>query len=172
MMPPDRRLERIERFFTMAVRDAIRHRQAYLALDGASILGVALWEAPGTKTSAIHMIRAIPGYAAVFGNRLADAGRTQATMEAHRPRVPHWYLAILGVSPDARGRGAGSALLVDRHREIDSLRQPTYLESSVPENLPFYERNGYQALGEIPAVGTTPAIAMWRTARNPDQRVS
>jgi GNAT superfamily N-acetyltransferase len=60
-------------------------------------------------------------------------------MHGARPSEELWYLA--GVGAVTRGRGIGTALL--RHR-LDVVTGPAYLESSKRENIPLYERFGFE----------------------------
>jgi hypothetical protein len=48
-------------------------------------------------------------------------------------------------------------------RDTDGV--PAYLESSIERNLPLYEPNGFQVVGELQALGHGPTIwCMWREA--------
>jgi len=50
-------------------------------------------------------------------------------------------------------------------RRVDVDRLPAYLESSKPENVPFYERFGFEVIEEvIPTPGCPPMWPMWREA--------
>src|SRR5262249_47974275 len=59
---------------------------------------------------------------------------------------PHWYLALLGVSPRRQGQGIGRALLTPVLRRADQEALPCYLETFVSENVPFYERRGFRVV--------------------------
>ena len=41
-------------------------------------------------------------------------------MKAVHPEEPHWYLAIIGSDPEARGGGFGSALMRSRLDRCDA----------------------------------------------------
>jgi hypothetical protein len=48
----------------------------------------------------------------------------------------------------------------------DAEHAPAYLESSKPENVPYYTRFGFEVTGEIPLPDGGPTlIPMWRHAR-------
>ncbi|MEU6175408.1 GNAT family N-acetyltransferase [Streptantibioticus parmotrematis] len=128
------------------------------------IQGAALWDPPGRwRNPAWRELLALPGYARLFGRRLAVAGETVATLAAAHPEEPHWYLAVLGTEPAAQGRGVGAALLRSRLDVCDREGTPAYLESSKDRNVPYYERFGFRVTGEItiPHGGPT-TWAMWR----------
>jgi GNAT superfamily N-acetyltransferase len=86
-----------------------------------------------------------------------------AMFEARHPRVPHGYLAYLGVDPAAQGRGVGSALLGHAHQVLDEEDLPAYLEASDPRNRDLYQRHGYQASATMrPSAAGPPFWPMWR----------
>ena len=79
-------------------------------------------------------------------------------MHRARPHEEFWYLA--GVGAVRRGEGIGSALL--RHR-LDRVRGPAYLESSKQENIPLYERFGFELREAISLPDGPDLWPMWRT---------
>ena len=87
--------------------------------------------------------------------------RVYKTLEAVHPQEPHWYLGVLGVDPDFQGRGLGTALLNAFLRRVDSDCAPSYLETDRRENVPFYERVGFETVREV-SVLDVPVWCMWR----------
>ncbi|WP_344229026.1 GNAT family N-acetyltransferase [Microbacterium binotii] len=83
-------------------------------------------------------------------------------MEQYRPKAPHWYLAEIGVSVRARGRGVGATLLSTHLRALDAMRQNAYLESSTPDNRRLYRRLGFEELTPITGLPGTQPVAMLR----------
>jgi ribosomal protein S18 acetylase RimI-like enzyme len=81
----------------------------------------------------------------------------------HPSDVPHDYLVLLGVRPEARRRGAGSALLASHIQRLDLVGRGAFLETSNPSNIAFYERHGFEPLESFRPVGGGPALwSMWR----------
>jgi len=67
-----------------------------------------------------------------------------------RPLAPHYYIGALGVEPPMQGRGVGASLL-DAYCEIsaqEATSTGTYLETSNPRNLGFYQGCGFNLLGQ------------------------
>jgi ribosomal protein S18 acetylase RimI-like enzyme len=144
-------------------------REAYVPL-GAAYLNAdacAVWTPPGS-----------PPWPPDRGERFSaelkavcdqdDFGRLRAlneATEAVHPREPHWYLSVLAVWPDRRGRGQGSALLADSLRIVDDASMPAYLESTNPRNIPLYERHGFVVTADVPISDGPSLTAMWRPAR-------
>jgi GNAT superfamily N-acetyltransferase len=97
------------------------------------------------------------------GARAMDRwGRVAAAFSHHRPLLPHWYLAVLGVEPVAQGRGFGSrllrALLAERTRlrtaeQTEDETAPVYLECDRPESVAFYRHHGFELLHEVELEG-------------------
>lgn len=65
--------------------------------------------------------------------------RLFASLTRHHPAEPHWYLAVIGSDTAVRGRGFGQAMMRSRLDRCDTEHCPAYLESSKPENVPYYE---------------------------------
>jgi ribosomal protein S18 acetylase RimI-like enzyme len=132
--------------------------------EDGQILGAAIWEAPGRRTSLLRQVAELPAFARALGwAGLRAAIRLQSRLAVHRPAEPHWYLAQIGVSAEARGAGVGSALLNSRLRTIDTTGQPAYLESSNERNRALYRRAGFSTIATVSGIPNASPAAMWRT---------
>jgi len=135
--------------------------QALYVSDDLS--GVALWLPPGVHADG-------EGREKVFRNNATpehvdDLLVTSERMEQSHPDPPHWYLPLIGVEPNAQGRGVGGALMRHVVARCDDEGALAYLESSNPRNITLYERHGFEVMGTI-QVGPGPIIAaMLRTPR-------
>ena len=78
-------------------------------------------------------------------------------MDDFHPHESYWYLAVLGVNPAQQKRGYGSTLLQQVLDDCDRHNRLAYLESSNPINIPFYQRHGFEIVGEI-QVGISPTM--------------
>jgi predicted N-acetyltransferase YhbS len=73
---------------------------------------------------------------------------------------------VIGSDPTVRGQGFGQDLMRSRLDRCDAEHAPVYLESSNPANVPYYERFGFEATGEIPLPDGGPVMwPMWRAPR-------
>lgn len=132
--------------------------------DGV-VLGAAIWETPGQHASLLAQARELPTFVRALGWRgVPAAARLQATLAAHRPAEPHWYLAQIGVSAAARGTGVGSALLSSRLGHIDAAGLPAYLESSNERNRALYLRHGFSTIALLTGIPNASPAAMWRAS--------
>jgi predicted acetyltransferase len=87
-------------------------------------------------------------------------------MKNAHPDEPHWYLAIVGSDPGIRRKGFGHALMRSRLDRCDAEGLPAYLESTNPDNVPYYRRFGFEVTGEIPLpLGGPNLLPMWREPR-------
>lgn len=108
----------------------------------------------------------MPGFVRAFGRRVARGQQVAELMKQHHPEEPHWYLAVIGSDPTVRGGGFGHALMRSRLDRVDAEHAPAYLESSNPDNVPYYLRFGFEVTGEIRLPDGGPTMTpMWRPPR-------
>ncbi|APE23272.1 MULTISPECIES: GNAT family N-acetyltransferase [Streptomyces] len=127
----------------------------------------AFWVAPEGQEKAVPDAATVRELQEILGDR---AELFRAAVEAaaeHTPPEPHWYLAVIGADPAARGQGHGSALLRSGLAKADAAGMPVYLESSKPDNLPVYEHFGFVVLGEASLPGGGPTL--WAMRRAPQE---
>lgn len=123
----------------------------------------AIWLPPGAHSDD-------EGLGAVFESTVGPARRAEAEpifeqMAAYHPDQPHWYLPLIGADPARQGEGLGQALMTHALDRIDRDHAPAYLESSNPRNIPFYQRHGFEILGEIQNGSSPTLVPMLRPAR-------
>jgi GNAT superfamily N-acetyltransferase len=138
-----------------------------LACDGPGIGAAALWDPPNQwQETHRAQLAMTPAFLRVFGFRTALARGVQEVMKRVHPEEPHWYLAAIGSDPTVRGKGFGQVLMQSRLDRVDAEHAPAYLESSKPENIPYYQRFGFELTGEIKLPGGGPNLwPMWRQPR-------
>ncbi|MGI5504380.1 GNAT family N-acetyltransferase [Lentzea sp. CA-135723] len=81
------------------------------------------------------------------GMLFVDMPQHSGWMERYTPARPFAYLAHLGVRPDARGTGAGSALVAFAHQLLDDAGvESTLLHHALPNprSTPFWYSHGYR----------------------------
>ncbi|MEW1694120.1 GNAT family N-acetyltransferase [Streptomyces sp. NPDC093249] len=125
----------------------------------------AFWVSPEGQEKAVPDAGTVQELAGILGDRAGLFREAVEAAAAHTPPEPHWYLAVVGADPGARGQGHGSALLRSGLAKADAAGLPVYLESSKPENLPVYEHFGFVVLGEASLPGGGPAL--WAMRRPP-----
>lgn len=125
-------------------------------LDGEPV-GAAFWDPPGFRVAAWRQLASMPFYVRALGRRFGRGVALENVMHRARPRTDFWYLA--GVGAVRRGEGIGSALLGHR---LASATGPAYLESSKRENIPLYERFGFELRETLTVPGGPELWPMWR----------
>ena len=140
---------------------------AEVALSDSGIGAAALWDPPGHWAQhPTELIAMLPAVVRAFRGRLGVAHALSEEMKAAHPEEPHWYLAVIGSDGAVRGGGYGNALMRSRLDRCDAEGAPAYLESSNPENIPYYSRFGFEVTGEIVMPGGGPSLwPMWRQPR-------
>jgi ribosomal protein S18 acetylase RimI-like enzyme len=91
--------------------------------------------------------------------------RTDAHFSKRHPREPHFYLFVLGVEPEAQGRGLGKALLRSLAARADEHGLPCYLETDKATSVHLYASAGYVVLTEEDVKGVA-GLHLW-TMRRP-----
>jgi ribosomal protein S18 acetylase RimI-like enzyme len=113
-------------------------------------LGAAVWLPPETWEAANRFFSALG-----------------AIEPYHHRDVPpaHWYLMVIGVSPEACGQGLGRALIEPIMNRADASGLPCYLETAQPNNVAFYEYLGFKNIVET--VEPQSGLRLWTFRRDP-----
>lgn len=160
----------LPRFFAAAARLGSRHG----VLDVEPGAAAAIWLTPGrTQLGPLAIFRS--GLAAMPFVLGVEAWRRFVALtnafEAAGDAVhghDYWHLFILGVHPAHQGEGVGGRLIGRRLREADAAGQPCYLETTQPDNLPFYLGHGFRVAGHHRPPGGLPEFyTMLRPAATP-----
>jgi ribosomal protein S18 acetylase RimI-like enzyme len=156
-------------FATITRRHFLRTEGVEVARgDPAGRIGAAaLWDPPGKwKQSRLQELLMIPCFVRAFGSVSRRGQQVAELMKRHHPAEPHWYLGVIGSDPAVRGTGFGQALMRSRLDRCDAEYAPAYLESSNPDNIPYYQRFGFAVTGEIKVPDGGPSMwPMWRQPR-------
>jgi len=164
----DRQALSVRLFFaTLARHHYLSRGGVQVAVRGGAIGGATMWSPPRRwRESRTEELRMLPGMLLTFGRRMPVVKEMFDLMAHHHPEEPHWYLGFIGSDPTARGAGFGRALMDSGLERCDAEHAPAFLESSNPVNVPYYERFGFEAIGELAIPRGGPVMTpMWRQAR-------
>ena len=110
LVPKERaRIITMRGFFIGGLVDAHKHGEAWVATVDGTVVGAGTWHPPGAyppgrgrqARQALHLLTVAP----VAPGALLKSLRYLRAVEAAHPKDEHWYLATLGVDPDAPGKG-------------------------------------------------------------------
>jgi ribosomal protein S18 acetylase RimI-like enzyme len=151
-------------FFEITLPVFFPHQLSYLDPQGR---GAAAWLGPHqtlkwpVKLSSVRKVLKLGGLTGVY--RMLRSG---AKTEKFHPKTPHYYLFAIGVTPDNKGKGIGSALITHILKQCDAEGMPAYLENSKEENLAFYQGHGFKVQRKIQFAASAPPVwLMWREPR-------
>ncbi len=158
------RMRILKRYFELfSSRVWIHQQETYTTVD---TVAAAIWNLPRRWHINLRTLASLaPGSIGAFGRHLPRVMRALAVVESKHPKVPHYYLAFVGVNPQWQGRGLGTAVLAPVLERCDRERVPAYLESSSPRSQALYERNGFKVTEEFKFAKSAPP--MWRMWREP-----
>jgi GNAT superfamily N-acetyltransferase len=131
---------------------SFEHGTAYVSAD---FCGAALWLPPGVHPNGEALETIFRDTAK--SEHLDDLLATFEKMEQWHPEEAHWYLPLIGVEPNAQGKGLGAELMRHAVARCDQERALAYLESSNRRNIPLYLRFGFEVMGEI-QIGAGPLV--------------
>jgi ribosomal protein S18 acetylase RimI-like enzyme len=160
---PERRLRCHARLMRGVFR-AFPAQQPICAVRDGTLVGVTGVAPAGTcQPTAAQRVRLLPDVVALGPRTAARVGRWISSWAKHDPDEPHVHLGPLAVDAHLQGQGIGSLIMQEHCRRLDADRAVGYLETDKPENVRFYERFGFQVVGEEPVLG----VPNWFMRREP-----
>ncbi|MGH9299154.1 MAG: GNAT family N-acetyltransferase [Acidimicrobiales bacterium] len=158
------RVSRLERYFTWQLGHVFLPKGEAWTTD--DLAGASLWMPPRRRPpTLVEGLGQLLPVLRILGRRTGRALKLVEQLEARHPKNLHCYLGTIGTDPDRQGEGIGSALMRVVLDRLDREEMPAYLESSRPENLPFYHRQGFEVTGEVDAAAGVRLWLMWREPR-------
>jgi GNAT superfamily N-acetyltransferase len=128
----------------------------YGAFRDSELAGVAVTFAPGRYPPPRRSdARYVFAFLSAGPGPIVRGLRTGAVQEQGHPKDEHVYLWFLAVDPARQRAGVGRALLA---RVIEEAEAPVYLDTSNPDNVPYYAANGFEEIGRRVLPRNTP---MW-----------
>ncbi|VTR92088.1 acetyltransferase : GCN5-like protein N-acetyltransferase OS=uncultured bacterium GN=ACD_34C00303G0003 PE=4 SV=1: Acetyltransf_1 [Gemmata massiliana] len=92
-----------------------------------------------------------------------------STREKHVGDRPHWYVHLLGVRPEAQGRGLSRAVMRPIFESADRTGTPIYLETMPEANVAIYKKLGFALVGRTELPGGLPN---WELLREPSKSLA
>jgi ribosomal protein S18 acetylase RimI-like enzyme len=150
------RLHALTWLTSKVIKHCIQYNDVYTT---SGLQGVAAWLPPGHFSSSplqlLRMVMQLQLYQSPFKFGWNRLGRwlacLSATEQAHQQDMgdqPHWYLAMMVVHPEFQGQGIGSKLLQPVLNQANHEGLPCYLVTFTEQAVRFYQKNGFQVVGE------------------------
>jgi len=144
-----RRRERIAAWLRRGlIRRSFPYGETYTT---AEFSGVALWIPPhSTDDGPFDEIEVRLALLRVAGwRRAAEVRRAMRLIDAGHSDAPSMELRVIGVDPDAQGRGIGRALVQPMLDRCDAGGIPVTLMCTKQPNVGFYRRFGFEVTSDV-----------------------
>ncbi len=156
----------IERRMQITFGALLKHMpgQVFVAKQGDRVVGVMrIVEWPGCQMKPLQALKMLPALMKAGGlGEMRRGMKMRGTWAKKDPKKPHWHLDPIGVTPELQGQGIGSKLMEYYCNHVDVLGMAAYHETdSRTENVKFYERFGFQVIGEE-TIMDFPVWYLWR----------
>jgi len=142
------REKRLPYFFQYVLSYCVRYGEIYAT--SPNLEGVAVWLTSDNYPMTFgRLIRSVP-LSIMFSLGRGGSGRMRYFGEyinaLHQRLAPfkHWFLQIIGVDPQFKGKGYAGKLLRPMFARIDEEGLPCYLETLDETNVPLYEHFGFR----------------------------
>jgi len=139
---------------------AFDHGSAHIVPDRS---GAALWLPPGVEPDEEALVGVLQ--ASLTPPVLADVLALLELLGSCHPAAPHWYAPLIGVDPLHQRQGRGTALLEQAVAGFDRTGTLAYLDSTNEENIPFYQRHGFELMEPVQTGASPPLFPLVRTPR-------
>lgn len=148
---PQRRLRRLQRFFSGLLPYAQRKGLLLGAHKGENLIAVCGLLPPGhCLPNRLETLRLLPPLLASNSPVGLFRLRHWLSAWAHNDlREPHWHLGPMAVDPPWQGRKVGSRMLAACLSHTDESGAVSYLETDRLVNVAFYEGFGFQTVTQI-----------------------
>ena len=80
---------------------------------------------------------------------LLNVLKRESKIKTLQPKIPMYYLWFIGVQSEDQHMGRGSSLLGELIIRSNSMNRPIYLETSTLNNIPWYQKFGFQIYEEL-----------------------
>ena len=144
-------------FMSLMIQYGLRWGEVW-STEGTT--AVAVWAPPGSGGVGLGRMLKV-GFARMpFRLGMANTRRFMQALSATEPfhktvHGPHWYLIAVGARSEFQGQGLGSAMVEVGTSRADEVGVPCYLETGTQSNIDFYEKRGFEIVGQARLFGHT-----------------
>ena len=125
------------------VHQTLRRGEIYLTDDNKA---VALWDFERNERISVHYIWRSLAFLIQIGTRsVARILKSEAHVHSNFRKYPHYcHLYMIGVLPEAQGKGLASALMNPMIQRMKEKSIPVFLETANPRNVDIYKKKGFK----------------------------
>ena len=133
--------------------------------DGV-VVGVCGMMPPGNCLPGLgQQLRMLPTLLSLGPRAAGRVMRWVGAWRRHDPKERHWHLGPLAVDAHLQGEGVGSRMMQVFCARMDAAGEDAYLETDKPINVRFYERFGFEVVGEEDVLGVPNWFMLRRAGR-------
>jgi ribosomal protein S18 acetylase RimI-like enzyme len=151
------------RFVQYLFDKRVSHRTVWTT---ANCEAVALWSPPGNDPHAApsHDVARMQAalHEAIGGEASNRLHLYDNAVRGSMPESePYWYLGVLGADPAYHGQGFGFAVMRAGMAHAQLHNGVSYLETTNPNNVAYYQRNGWEITNTIEPVSDEMPLTVW-----------
>jgi len=152
---PALRQERLNRLFGAAFHTMgwQKHMLAARSTDGAIVGVCGVLPPANCLPTPAQQLRMLPSMLQNGPRATYRTLRWLGTWSKLHPEGRHWHLGPIAVDEGLQRRGVGSLLMEVCRAQMDAAGEEAYLETDKPANVRFYERFGFEVVGEQDVLG-------------------
>lgn len=131
------------------VHQTLRKGEIYLSDDNNA---VALWDCERNEELSFHYIRRNFAFLIQIGMKsVVRIVKSEAHVHNNFRKVPRYcHLYMIGVLPEAQGKGLASALMNPMIRQMKEKSIPVFLETANLRNVDIYKKKGFKTFETLP----------------------
>jgi ribosomal protein S18 acetylase RimI-like enzyme len=138
-----KRTERIRNLIDYSFEMCFRFGRVYLSEDKKACGLILLPHLKKTNIASVSLdIQLV--FKSIGLQNIGKVMKREQNIKGFHPKTPFVYLWFIGVKPEFQGKGVGSKLLNEIITESKTLALPVYLETSTDQNIPWYQKRGFQ----------------------------
>lgn len=168
---PDATRREQQSFYTFRFLATYTRRQGVINTTPDTLQGAALWlPSQHLDRGLLDMLRfgalrmVLPQGSGALARQLLASDHMQA-IHSMQLSGKHWYLSLLGVEPNQKGKGLATGLLRPMLEQADEQGLPCYLDTHNPNNVSLYQRFGFKVAYEGLMPGSH--VQHWAMLRQP-----
>jgi ribosomal protein S18 acetylase RimI-like enzyme len=163
----DRERER-QLIFTALCRDVLGAGVIEGVRVDGQLASVAVWMPPGAHPVPLRRELAMaPAWlrlATLHPRAIPGLLRASPALDRLHPKVPHWFLFMIGTDPALQGGGHGTVLLEQGLRRAAADGVPVHLDTGRQRNVKWFRRFGFEVADEVRVVPGAPPLWGMRTS--------